>query len=604
MADRTLKENLIARQKINEEIQKEINFTEKLAFSKSSIEQSEERIVQLEQKKLDIIKEEASLKQTGFNLAKSLEEIKDGALGKLLEQLDLEKQIHHIEGLRQEGTQDQLDGANKYAKLLVGIQNGSVDLAEINRQIAEEGDGVTANFGEMLPYVIGIRDTLEKTPDLAEKLKIGTEIKAGIEKVQESLGMIDLKKTFSIAGIAAGFASFVKQTLEVKQSFGTTAVESARIAGNISTASITAKAFGGSSQEAEAAVKGMVEEFGTLNVLSFGTSLQLGKMVATTGISGANAAKLLKSMESISTASISTNIAQIETTAELARAAGVAPAKVLNDIASSTETFAQFAKDGGSNIASAAIEAAKLGLNLSTVAGAAEKLLNFESSIQSEMEAQMLIGRSLNLDKARELALAGDLAGVAEEIKSQVGSQAEFEAMNVVQRKALADAMGVNVTDLAKIIAGEKTSAELEEEKAAKKEKHMDMMTKMSMLQLGLQTQQSVQAALIARREAGGATASIFKSLAKFPFGVGLLAAGGIVAGMYALMSKAPGLETGGKVKESGLAEVHRGEVFSGTNDEMGMSNKETNSILKELLAQNEVLMKKLTNEVSEMKLA
>ena len=77
----------------------------------------------------------------------------------------------------------------------------------------------------------------------------------------------------------------------------------------------------------------------------------------------------------------------------------------------------------------------------------------------------MLIGKSLNLDKARELALSGDLAGVAEEIKSQVGSQAEFEAMNVVQRKALADAMGLTVSDLGKMIAGEKTSAEMAEEK-------------------------------------------------------------------------------------------------------------------------------------------
>ena len=34
----------------------------------------------------------------------------------------------------------------------------------------------------------------------------------------------------------------------------------------------------------------------------------------------------------------------------------------------------------------------------------------------------------LNLDKARELALSGDLKGFDEEVKNQVGSQAEFEA--------------------------------------------------------------------------------------------------------------------------------------------------------------------------------
>lgn len=68
--------------------------------------------------------------------------------------------------------------------------------------------------------------------------------------------------------------------------------------------------------------------------------------------------------------------------------------------------------------------------------------------------------------------------------------------------------------------------------------------------------------------------------------------------------SAAVGLEAGGEVKETGNAVVHRGEVFSGTNDEMGMSTRETNKILREMMAQNELLMRKLTGEVVDMKLA
>jgi hypothetical protein len=36
----------------------------------------------------------------------------------------------------------------------------------------------------------------------------------------------------------------------------------------------------------------------------------------------------------------------------------------------------------------------------------------------------------------------------------------------------------------------------------------------------------------------------------------------------------------------------------------MSMSNKETNKILREMLAQNEILMRKLTGEIVDMKLA
>ena len=94
----------------------------------------------------------------------------------------------------------------------------------------------------------------------------------------------------------------------------------------------------------------------------------------------------------------------IEVFEATARTAGVMPKLVLDDIANSTETFAKFAKDGGKNI-SCCCRTKKLGLNLDTVAGIAESLLDFESSIEKQMEASVLLGRQLNLDKARELAL-------------------------------------------------------------------------------------------------------------------------------------------------------------------------------------------------------
>ena len=554
-----------------------------------------------------VIKDRSAERRQSLSIEESINNIQDSVLGKLNQKFDLENSINVIKEGQTSNDKAQQEGAKKYAELLEGVASGATDLDGILASIAQEGDGVTANFGDFLPLVEELANEMEKLPDLSKKLKVEADAQAKIDnfkdKIEGASAFLSSPKAMGVAAVGALvklMTDFAAKTLEVKQSLGTTAIESARIAGNMTAAAKTAKVFGGSTQEAEAAVMGMVEEFGTLNVVSLETSLSLGKMVATTGISGANAAKLLKSMESISTASIETNIAQISATAELARAEGVAPAKVMNDIASSTETFAQFAKDGGSNIAEAAIGAAKLGLNLSTVAGAAEKLLNFESSIQSEMEAQMLIGRSLNLDKARELALAGDLAGVAEEIKSQVGSQAEFEAMNVVQRKALADAMGLNVTDLGKMIAGEKTSAEIEEEKQKKREESLSK-------QQGLEMALAGATATAAVAQAAASIFGIFGSFSKIPLGLGIPLAIAATAGMFTMAKgakSAAGLETGGVVKESGLAEVHRGEVFSGTNDEMSMSNKETNSILREMMIENQAHFRKLTNEIAEMKLA
>ena len=177
-------------------------------------------------------------------------------------------------------------------------------------------------------------------------------------------------------------------------------------------AGMNAKRFGGSVQEAESAVTSIAENFGSIDVISASVSMGLGRITGQFGLSGDNAGKLLKTMQGINGASIETNLATLETVGNLARASRVAPAAVLNDMAESTETFAKFAMNGGDNLAKAAIEARKLGLNLSTVDKIAESIMDIEGSIANEMEASMLLGRQLSLDRARQLVMEGDMAGM------------------------------------------------------------------------------------------------------------------------------------------------------------------------------------------------
>ena len=84
-----------------------------------------------------------------------------------------------------------------------------------------------------------------------------------------------------------------------------------------------------------------------------------------------------------------------------------------------------------------------MGLELKQLDGMASSFLDFESSISSEFEAQLLTGKDINLTKARELFLNNDLAGAAQEITSQVGSSSDFMKMNRIQAESLAKAMGM-----------------------------------------------------------------------------------------------------------------------------------------------------------------
>jgi hypothetical protein len=85
-----------------------------------------------------------------------------------------------------------------------------------------------------------------------------------------------------------------------------------------------------------------------------------------------------------------------------------------------------------------------MGLELKQLDSIADSFLDFESSISKEFEAQLLTGKEINLNKARELFLNNDLAGAAMEINSQVGSSADFMKMNRIQADSLAQAFGMS----------------------------------------------------------------------------------------------------------------------------------------------------------------
>ena len=157
-------------------------------------------------------------------------------------------------------------------------------------------------------------------------------------------------------------------------------------------------------------------------------------------------------MESISSSSREVLLNQIKSNAAMIEAAGVAPALVMKDLATNAGFFAEFAKDGGMNIINAGVAARKLGLEMSTVASISNSLLEFETSIEGQMEASLLLGRQINLDKARQLALSGDQEGVMKEILKAVGGEAEFNKMNVIQRRALAKSVGVDVEQLSRLV--------------------------------------------------------------------------------------------------------------------------------------------------------
>ena len=122
-------------------------------------------------------------------------------------------------------------------------------------------------------------------------------------------------------------------------------------------------------------------------------------------------------------------------------------------------------------IARAVVQANRLGLSLEETQGIASNLLDFEQSITNELEAELLLGRNLNLEQARLLALQGDSAGAAAEMAKQFGTAEEFSKLNVIQQQSLAKAVGMGADELADSIRKQQVLSSLGAESIAQLEK-------------------------------------------------------------------------------------------------------------------------------------
>jgi len=302
--------------------------------------------------------------------------------------------------------------------------------------------------------------------------------------------------------------------------------------------------------DSQKAVGAIVGEFGTMESVQKSTIKQMGVFEKGLNISMETSAKVMKQMEGVGAESQDAALNTMKFGAELAIANDVAPGAIMADIAANTENFAKYGQDGGKNMIRAAVAAKKLGMELGTLVKMSDSLLNFESSIQAEMEASMLIGKQLNYNKARELALSGDLEGATKSIMDQIGGAAEFQKMNVMQRQALADSIGVSADELAKMTSGKLEMKEPDKTSEEKLKKSMDESTLMMRNLLTADNALKVAmyaliAAITLNTLAQGGFGKLFKGLKK---GKGLI--GGVMTSIAG--SRVNPLNIGKKVAKSG----------------------------------------------------
>ena len=439
----------------------------------------QEKLTELKKEQLAINKDLAKISASEAGIQKRINQnIKDqknfyGDLVKGALKLDLSSisQTLNKRAVSQE-LEKNVNLQEKLSNVLSKAQEaGNIEISD-RQKILDIQDDITKDKvkeGDVTGRLADLSDTAKKSGvDFSETLGKQARTQSNINKIMDGSGKgigkmvggaVKLGFYFEIARQIA--QQFAGQLDAIGKTFGSINVLGDDFQDTLMDSTVTATRLGGSVEDVAGITANLASNFGIGLDAAAGLSSKILDTSKAIGLSTDEAANLFGVLMQTSNLSAEQAERLGEGAFQLARANQVNPAQVLRDIASSSETIALFTKGGADNIAEAAVQARKFGISLDTSAKIAEGLLDFENSIAKELEASVMIGRQLNLQKAREAALNNDIAGAVEEVVRQVGSEAEFNAMNVLERKAIADAIGVSVADMSKLV-GETAKAGVE----------------------------------------------------------------------------------------------------------------------------------------------
>jgi hypothetical protein len=355
-------------------------------------------------------------------------------------------------------TQEQVGKVDKLASINRDIAKLSIEDVQQRTALLNEYRDIEDSIGTISAQDQTILDNLKLQNSLAETYANMTESQK--KQLEAQLEVYEgIKKT--IGGIldtasllTSGPAGFFGSALIGAGMFADKLGEVTKQLGGMRDIGTTALSF--IDENAVENAKALSNEFGGMNNVTLELQASTSLIASNMGISGVEASSLLGTFSRLNGNSSDVAKDLMVSTQEFAKQNGIIPSELMGELASNTEAFAIYGKDGGKNIIQAAGYAKKLGVEFNKLVGIADSLLDFESSITKELELGAMLGKNINLDKARQLAFAGDIEGATKETLNALGGIEAFNKMDPIAKKATADLLGVSVAEFEKMVNNQK----------------------------------------------------------------------------------------------------------------------------------------------------
>ena len=321
-----------------------------------------------------------------------------------------------------------------------------------------------AKFTEDIP-ILGkfFSNASSRATELRKQLGQGADdsavMAANFSAMAETAGKLAMTAFFGF--LTKGIGSTSERMTDLTRQFNISREESMRL--NRSMVDFANSIPGLTTKELAASFISVSNSLGVITKLSNESARAFSNMTKNLGLSDdqANSLLLTSVSQGVELRDFNKNLAGSVSIFNATNETAVRFQDVMQDIADAgAATQLNTAKFPG-GLEKAAYQARRFGMTLAGLNNASESLLSFEESISAELEAELLTGKQLNLERARAAALTGNQTMLAEELKKNIGDINDFQNQSVLAQNAQAKALGMSREELAEILMRQKAMAEL-----------------------------------------------------------------------------------------------------------------------------------------------
>ena len=395
-------------------------------------------------------------------------------LSSLSQYLNIDKAISSVEEYNKElidAVKESDEFAIKFTNVNKNIQKTSDSISEIDEKL-KDSNLTEDEKNELLKERERLENRLNRSVAYRAELEEEATEKAlgGLNKLKSAFkGITELGKGFAksisdpaviMGAITKSFLEFNKANREVRQITGQTATNFSSFNDSLVSSTDQVKTIASLSKQLGINVNA---------AFSKDTILAATELTELLGLSAEEAAKLSLRTEAFGQdlGKVDDDTASIVSNFNKNNRSAVNFQDVLKDSASASGQLATTIGKTPGALEKAAAASRKLGLSLSEVEGIADNLLNFQSSIEAEMEAELLTGKQINLERARSAALMNDMETLSKEIGSNEAVINAFSTGNRIEQQAIAKAMGVTTEQMSKIYFTQLKNKDLTNEQIA-----------------------------------------------------------------------------------------------------------------------------------------